>query len=110
MYLLVFANHPDVIVPMQYVEGGNIVLNLSPIAIRGLVVGNDQITFSGRFGGTPMEVVVPVSQAAAIYARENGKGMVFAPDGEGGPDGTPPKDGKPEAPKSIDRSHLRVVK
>ena len=113
-HLLVFADHPGVVVPRQYVEAGKIVLNLSPIAVRGLVIGNDQITFSGRFGGTPMDVVVPIGQAGAIYARENGKGMVFAPDEseEPEPDGPPEgSGGEPAAPaKKGGRSHLRVVK
>lgn len=110
-HLLVLADHPGVVVPSQYVEDGKIVLNLSPVAIRGLQVENDQITFSGRFGGTPMNVVVPMSQAAAIYARENGKGMVFAPDEEGGtPDNPTKPSGGDKTTKSVDRSHLRVVK
>ncbi len=114
-HLLVFADHPGVAVPRQYVEDGKIVLNISPIAVRGLVIGNDEITFSGRFGGTPMDVVVPVGQAGAIYARENGKGMVFAPEEPGGPepDGpSPDQDHDSDTPpaRKGDRSHLRVVK
>ncbi len=109
-HLLVFADEEGVIVPKEYVEGGKIVLNINPSAVRGLVIGNDQITFSGRFSGTPMEIVVPVQSAVAIYARENGKGMVFSPeDGEtptdpgSGPDtsGDKPDGGRPA---------LRVVK
>ncbi len=111
-HLLVLADQPDVVVPRQYVEDGKIVLNISPIAVRGLVIGNDEITFSGRFGGTPMDVVIPVSRAAAIYARENGKGMVFAPEEDGpAPDRpTGSDDDSGGGGKGDDRPHLRVVK
>ncbi|HGG60348.1 MAG TPA: ClpXP protease specificity-enhancing factor [Gammaproteobacteria bacterium] len=111
-HLLVLADNPNVVVPRRYVEDGKIVLNISPIAVRGLVIGNDEITFSGRFGGAPMNVVVPVSQATAIYARENGKGMVFAPEeGGGGPDKPTGSDSDSGGSgKGGDRPRLRVVK
>ncbi len=107
-HLLVFADDEDVVVPTQYVDEGKIVLNISPAAVRGLVLGNEAITFSGRFGGKPMEVYVPVSCAVAIYTRENGKGMVFSPDDQPSPE--PPASDEGGADKSTKSSHLRVVK
>jgi stringent starvation protein B len=38
---------------------------------------NDFISFHARFGGVSREIVVPVENVAAIYARENGQGMAF---------------------------------
>jgi stringent starvation protein B len=38
---------------------------------------NDFIHFNARFGGVAREIVVPVENVIAIYARENGQGMAF---------------------------------
>ncbi|MDF3036707.1 MAG: sspB, partial [Paucimonas sp.] len=38
---------------------------------------NDAVTFHARFGGVSREIVVPVDNVLAIYARENGQGMAF---------------------------------
>ncbi|GHC20233.1 ClpXP protease specificity-enhancing factor [Aidingimonas halophila] len=76
-YIVVDAEREGVLVPRQFVQNGQIVLNLSPSAVRELSIGNDAITFNARFGGHPMEVVVPSDALIALYARENGVGMVF---------------------------------
>ncbi|MDO8451221.1 MAG: ClpXP protease specificity-enhancing factor [Rhodoferax sp.] len=64
-------------VPREYVKDGEIVLNISLDATSSLKLGNDFIEFKARFAGTAREIMVPVSQVSAIYARENGQGMVF---------------------------------
>lgn len=66
-------------VPPQHVRDGQIVLNIAPYATGGLSIGNDAITCQARFGGVAQTLYVPVSQVLAIYARENGQGMAFAP-------------------------------
>lgn len=66
-------------VPPQHVRDGQIVLNIAPYATGGLSMGNDVITCQARFGGVAQSLHVPVSQVLAIYARENGQGMAFAP-------------------------------
>jgi stringent starvation protein B len=43
-------------------------------------MGNDAVMFNARFSGQPMTITVPVNAILAIYARENGQGMLF---GEG---------------------------
>ncbi|MBI2313095.1 MAG: ClpXP protease specificity-enhancing factor [Betaproteobacteria bacterium] len=64
-------------VPMEFVKGGEIVLNVSADATRNLTLGNDLIQFSARFGGVSRELSVPVSAVAAIFAKENGQGLFF---------------------------------
>ena len=64
-------------VPVEYVRNGEIVLNIGPLAANKLKIGNDYVEFAARFGGTARELIIPVSQVAAIYARENGQGMSF---------------------------------
>lgn len=103
-YILVDAEQEGVTVPQQFVEGGKIVLNVSASAVQNLLLQNDSIELDARFSGSPMHVSVPIEAVLAIYARENGKGMVFSEDG-GGDDGPPPSKGaKPKQPT------LRVVK
>ncbi|WP_346798858.1 ClpXP protease specificity-enhancing factor [Halomonas sp. Bachu 37] len=76
-YLVVDAELPGVEVPRQFVQNGQIVLNVAPTAVRDLFMENQAVGFSARFGGQPMQVMIPTEALIAIYARENGVGMVF---------------------------------
>lgn len=64
-------------VPMQFVKNGEIVLNISFDATSGLKMDNNCVRFSARFGGVARDIMVPVDNVIAIYARENGQGMAF---------------------------------
>src|SRR3954465_4088832 len=64
-------------VPREYVKNGEIVLNISFDATSSLKLGNEFIEFKARFAGTAREIIVPIRQVIAIYARENGQGMAF---------------------------------
>jgi stringent starvation protein B len=64
-------------VPREFVKNGEIVLNISFSATSGLKMDNDVIHFHARFGGVSREILVPVENVVAIYARENGQGMAF---------------------------------
>ena len=75
-YVAVAVND-SVQVPREYVKDGEIVLNIGFDATSSLKLGNDFIEFKARFAGTAREIMVPVSQVSAIYARENGQGMAF---------------------------------
>ena len=101
-YLLVNAELPHVQVPSQYIHEGRIVLNINSSAVHGLKLGNDLVEFSARFAGIPHVVRIPPIAVMAIYARENGQGMVFS---EGGGGGEPPP-----APPPDKRPTLKVVK
>ena len=105
-HLLVNAEHPGVSLPNDYIEEGRIVLNMRPAAIQGLVLGNDDIEFNARFSGKAMHIVAPIQAVLAIYAKENGRGMIFDPD-EYDEDTTPPE---PESPPPRKRPQLKVVK
>lgn len=67
-------------VPKEFVRDGQIVLNVGYDASNNLTIANDQITFQARFGGVARDLFVPISNVAAIYARENGAGMTFEVD------------------------------
>lgn len=76
-YLLIKVASEEVVVPMEFVQDGQIVLNVSPNAVRDFHIGDEAIAFDGRFGGRSFDVWVPLSAVAAIYAKENGQGMMF---------------------------------
>lgn len=114
-YLVVDATFPGVKVPQQFVQNGQIVLNILPSAIGNLQLGNELITFNARFSGQPFALSIPVKAVLAIYARENGAGTVFTLD-EDEEDATEEllaEDAAPapEAPtKPAKGSHLKVIK
>ena len=109
-YLLVNAENDYAMIPRDFVEDGKIVLNINPSAISDLQLGNDYIMFNARFSGKAMEVSVPVIAVLAIYARENGQGMMFDENTNNLPP-TPPEDNTPpEKPKKSEKPQLKVVK
>ena len=65
------------IVPPGYARNGEIVLNASVAATNQLRLDNDFISFQARFNGRAHDILVPVTNVSAIYARENGHGMAF---------------------------------
>jgi len=111
-HIVVDAGAEGVDVPRQYVRDGKIILNLSMAATSQLRMSNDEITFTGRFGGASIGVRVPVTAVLAIYARETGKGMIFTDEDAGttpASPGEPPEPPKP-VPPSGRRARLKVVK
>ncbi|QEP44699.1 ClpXP protease specificity-enhancing factor [Ectothiorhodospiraceae bacterium BW-2] len=117
-YLLIDADGDGVVVPRKFVEQGRIVLNISLEAVHQLNLGDEAVELNARFSGKPMHIYVPVESVMAIYARENGKGMVFGEDSRD--DEPPPKseDSRPQLLKGggdkggdrPKRANLRVVK
>lgn len=105
-YLLVDAENEDSILPPEHIREGKIVLNIAPTAVQSLKLGDDEITFNARFSGKSMSIYVPLQAVLAVYARENGQGMMFTDEDEdlqAGPDGEDPDPDKP-------KPNLRVVK
>ena len=74
---IVVAVDASVRVPQEFVQNGEIVLNVSLGATSNMTLGNDYIEFKARFGGVAREICVPMGRVSAIYARENGQGMTF---------------------------------
>nr|WP_282575865.1 ClpXP protease specificity-enhancing factor [Vibrio cyclitrophicus] len=79
-HLVVEATLPGVRVPEEFVQDGQIILNIAPRAVGQLELGNEAVTFSARFSGRPHSVIVPLYAVQAIYARENGAGTMFEPE------------------------------
>ncbi len=102
-YLIVDATVSGTMVPADHVKDGQIVLNISPTAIRDLVMTNEHVMFSGRFGGIAQEIFVPIEAVLGLVAKENGEGMWFSKE-DGGQQPDPPETKKKTAPS------LKVVK
>ncbi len=79
-YMLVDATKPYTDVPQQFVNDGQIVLNIVPHAVHLLNISNDAVTFSARFGGVSKDIYVPMNAVLGLYAKENGQGLFFDPD------------------------------
>jgi len=69
-------------VPPSAVEEGRVVLNLGPDAVTRFEMGHHEISFLARFAGVSNYVVVPIDAVVALYARENGQGMMFPADAQ----------------------------
>lgn len=81
-YLLVDAKAAGVRVPRQAIKEGQVLLNIAPHSIDRLELGLDEIRFNARFSGVSQSIVAPVAAVLAIYAQENGQGMMFPADSE----------------------------
>ena len=112
-HLLVDVSVDGVQVPAEHVQNNKIILNIAPMAITGLVLGDAEITFNARFSGKSEVLFIPIDAVLAVYAKENGQGMMFSeddgattsPDDERNPETDPDPD--PDKPT---RPSLRVVK
>jgi len=103
-YMLVDANAPGVHVPPASVKDGRVVLSIASRAVVQFEIGNEIVWLLARFGGRRHTTQVPVSAVMAIYAQENGQGMMFQAE-ESSP---PPNNTTTE--ETATRPKLRVVK
>jgi stringent starvation protein B len=117
-YIAVDAHHSGVEVPQEFVTDGQIVLNVAPRAVSNFEMNHQFVAFTTRFGGIPIDIMVPVAAVMGIYAHENGQGMVFEleedpendPQPIKGPTMVPSSKTKKKPSKSKDKPSLRVVK
>jgi stringent starvation protein B len=122
-YLHVDTSHPMVNVPQEHVKDEQIVLNISPTAVQNWSVDQAAISFNARFSGVPRDIYIPMSSVVAIYAKENGLGMVFPEEEQLSSSSDEPSEqndassdsGKQSVPKpspnaSNKKNHLKVIK
>lgn len=76
-YVLVDAVREGVRVPPQVIKDGQVVLNIAMRAVSNLDLGNDRISFKARFSGVGQTIIIPIHAVLAVYAQENGQGMMF---------------------------------
>lgn len=114
-YLMVSAEFPNVMIPSQFVRDGKIVLNISPGAIQQLLIDVDGVSFTASFGGLRQKVYAPIAAVMALYAMENGQGMVFEGEDSLPPVGGDDSSGGPSSGTSSGGAkkkgaHLHIVK
>ena len=105
-YIVVDATNPGVHVPPGAAKDGKVVLNIASRAVTQFEITNERIRFLARFGGVSQSVEIPMNAVLAIYAQENGQGMMFS--AENAPPEPPPATAKPD--EAVKKPHLRVVK
>ena len=124
-YIAVLADD-SVQVPREYVQNGEIVLNVSFDATSALKLDNDFISFKARFGGVAREIMVPVAVPNAEAEAEDDasptepdEAAEAAPAARGGMQLVQPTDGgasddtldaDPPPPPKRKRPALKVVK
>lgn len=114
-HLLAKASVDGCKVPVRYIQESKIVLNIAPMAVGGLLLGDDAISFGARFNGVSESIHVPINAVEAIYARENGQGMMFTDDDESlsgmdNDEAATDDDRDPEPDPDKPKPTLRVVK
>jgi stringent starvation protein B len=108
-YILADTSSDEVMIPRGIATDGKVVLNLSPSAIQNLEMTNDYISFSARFNGVAQDIYCPMDSILAIYARENGEGMMFNSESENTAEKEGSAKGNAQSEKP-NRPGLKVVK
>lgn len=76
-YIVINVDYLGVKVPKQYVEDGQIVLNIAPEAVLDFSLTKQAVDFKARFSGVLHPIYVPIAAIVSVYARENGHGIFF---------------------------------
>ncbi|RUO78546.1 ClpXP protease specificity-enhancing factor [Pseudidiomarina taiwanensis] len=97
-------------VPEQFIQDGQIILNIAPAAAASLQLNDDAIHFSARFAGQSQRVWVPMAAAVALYARENGAGTIFEDEDFSAWTSTPSPEPRDEPQAKPKASHLKRIK
>lgn len=105
-HVLIDATAAGVRVPEAHLRDGRITLNIHPQAVQALELGNEHVRFSARFGGRAMEIEAPIMAVLAIFAKENGRGIVFQEE----PPPDPPEDTPDNASSAKKGPTLKLVK
>ncbi len=114
-HIMVNTMVDGVSVPERFIEDGKIILNIDPNAIHKLDMSNEAVAFQARFSGVAHRIYVPISAITAIYAIENGRGMLFGEENDGA-DSSASKDGTEQGrplkklPGNRTKPNLTIVK
>ncbi len=71
---------PDLDIPIEYVNNGEIVFNISAKAVHELIINNDSISFIARFSGVSRKLEIPLAAVKGIFAKEVNQGITFSSD------------------------------
>lgn len=70
-------NDKEVVVPRNFLQGKQMVLNISPEACGRLNLGNEVIDIETRMAGKIENLWIPIRTVRAIFAKETGAGIPF---------------------------------
>ncbi len=110
--VVVDASFEGVRVPENVIEDGKVVLNISYDAAQNLQMDDELLTFNARFSGNSQAIIVPMESVSAIYARENGKGMMFDVEHDEATNEQQEQDAEDmsqEKTSNLKKSHLKLV-
>jgi stringent starvation protein B len=110
-HLMVDTRVEGIMAPLELAQDGRLVLNISPSAVINLFIDEEGISFGARFGARSSQLFLPMKSILAIYAMENGQGMLFSdfPEEEESSSESPfPHEVEDE--KKPSRPTLRIVK
>ena len=106
-YIVVDCTEDFIDIPEQFIHDGQVILNISPNAVQNLEITDQSIFFNARFAGVPRQLAISVLTVLAIYAKENGQGLIFSNDH------LPPdikQKAQPEVKNKPKKPTLKVVK
>lgn len=115
-HLLVSTACAEVRLPEALLVDKQVVLNVGPQAVKDLLIDDDLVTFVARFAGVSKAVSLPMDSIQAIYARENGRGIVLPDETDEAADdplvtgGHDDAGHKGQAERRLGRAKLKVIK
>ena len=103
-YILVDTQTLDLDIPQDLIDQEKVLLDISRRAVRKLRITNQIVEFDATFSGRFTSIYIPIKSVLAIYALENGRGIVFMQDDDTGednkdPPSLPPRFSAGEKPK-----------
>jgi len=81
-HILVDTEAEGLVAPMEHASNNQIIFNIASCATNALHLGDEWVEFNARFGGVAKQIQIPISAIQAIYANENGRGIVFSSESE----------------------------
>ena len=85
--LVIDAHHPACQYLQGHAEEGEVVFNIAGAAVRDLQLSNELVEFKASFSGVINFITVPIEAVVALYAEENGEGIFFDGEQDGGESG-----------------------
>jgi stringent starvation protein B len=97
-------------VPPSAIGQGRVILNIAPEAVVDLQIDDAGLGFVARFGGVSHAVWLPIESLEGIYAKENGRGMLFGDEVDEKDDSSGVDSEVGESSKPRSGPSLRIVK
>ena len=76
-YVVIATDDVEIDVPEQYIQNGQVILNVSPTAVAKFSISAKSLTFGARFNGVAHHIECPIQNVLAVYSNENGRGIAF---------------------------------